>query len=356
MSKKSKINWVYVLLIAFIVAGASVWWWYEYRHQVDERFASSNGRLEATEVDVATKMAGRIEQIFAHEGDLVQTNEVVAKMDAKALLAQLAQAEAEKAKAQSAHEAAKAQVAQRKADLAMANATLLQRETELSLAEKTWQRSQTLIAERAISAQQLDNDFAQYQNAQAMVQVSQAQIHAVEAGVQAAQAQVAQAESSIQAAQAVIDNINNELEDMTLRAPRRARVQYRIAQPGEVLPSGGKVLSLVDLSDVYMTVFLSEKEAGQVALGSEARIILDALPQYVIPATVSYVSSVAQFTPKNVETFNERQKLMFRAKVRIAPELLNQYLDYVKTGVPGVAYIQLDPQAEWPAELEVNLP
>lgn len=352
----NRLNPVYLLLIVFIVAGVAIWWWQEYGQPKDERFAMSNGRLEATEIDVATKGAGRISEIFVHEGDFVEAGQIVAHMDQKSLQAQRAQAEAEKARAESAYEAARAQVAQRQADLMMAQATLQQRETERSLAEKTWQRSKALVTERAISAQQLDNDRARYDNASALVQVAHAQITAIEAGIQATQAQVAQAEASIRAAQAVIDNLDSELDDLILRAPRDARVQYRVAQPGEVLGTGGKVVSLVDLADVYMTIFLSEREAGRVALGSEARIVLDALPQYVIPAEVSYVSSVAQFTPKSVETQDERQKLMFRTKVRIAPELLNQYLDYVKTGVPGVAYIRLDPTADWPEDLVVRLP
>lgn len=356
MKAKKKINWVYVLLGLFIVLGVGAWWWQEFGQVTDERFAKSNGRLEATEIDVATKMAGRVDTVFVQEGDLVAANQVVAEMDQKSLRAQLAQAQAEKARAESAVEAARAQVAQRKADKAMAEATLVQRQSELDLAEKTWQRSRTLKAERAISAQQLDNDHTRYLNAQAMLQVAQAQINALQAGIQAAQAQVAQAQASIHAAQAVIDNLDSELDDLVLRAPRAARVQYRLAQPGEVLGNGGKVVNLVDLADVYMTVFLTEQEAGRVALGAPARIVLDALPQYVIPAEVTYVSSVAQFTPKSVETHDERQKLMFRTKVRIAPELLNQYLEYVKTGVPGVAYIQLDPTADWPADLQVNLP
>ncbi|MQU09718.1 HlyD family efflux transporter periplasmic adaptor subunit, partial [Pseudomonas helleri] len=78
--------------------------------------------------------------------------------------------------------------------------------------------------------------------------------------------------------------------------------QLRVAQPGEVLGAGGRVLNLVDLSDVYMTFFLPETVAGKVALGSEVRILLDAAPHLVIPAKVSFVSSVAQFTPKTVET------------------------------------------------------
>ncbi|MCY1182494.1 hypothetical protein D9M73_230560 [compost metagenome] len=123
-----------------------------------------------------------------------------------------------------------------------------------------------------------------------------------------------------------------------------------------MLGAGGKVLNLVDLADVYMTFFLPERQAGLVALGSEVRVVLDAAPQFVIPARVSYVASVAQFTPKTVETASEREKLMFRVKARIDPELLRKHITYVKTGVPGMAYLRLDPQAEWPADLQIRVP
>ena len=155
---------------------------------------------------------------------------------------------------------------------------------------------------------------------------------------------------------ATITRIEVDVADSQLKAPRPGRVQYRVAQPGEVIPGGGKVLNMVDLSDVYMTFFLPETGAGRVALGSEVHIVLDAAPQYVIPAQVSFVSSVAQFTPKTVETAVERQKLMFRVKARIDEALLRKHLKQVKTGVPGVAWLKLDPQAAWPASLAVKVP
>ena len=129
-----------------------------------------------------------------------------------------------------------------------------------------------------------------------------------------------------------------------------------MAQPGEVVSAGGKVLNLVDLSDVYMVFFLPETVAGKVALGSEVRIVLDAAPNYVIPAKVSFVSSTAQFTPKTVETASERQKLMFRVKANIDRELLKKHLKQVKTGLPGMAWLKLNPQAEWPNKLTLRVP
>ena len=153
---------------------------------------------------------------------------------------------------------------------------------------------------------------------------------------------------------AEIARIQADLDDSKLIAPMDGRVQYRIAEAGEVLSSGGRVLNLVDLTDVYMTFFLPEGIAGKVAIGADARILLDALPDVAIPAKISFVASTAQFTPKTVETQIERQKLMFRIKAKIAPELLKKYIEYVKTGLPGVAYVKINPEAKWPDFLKTQ--
>jgi HlyD family secretion protein len=129
-----------------------------------------------------------------------------------------------------------------------------------------------------------------------------------------------------------------------------------VAQPGEVLGAGGKVLNIVDLGDVYMTFFLPTEQAGRLQIGSEVHLVFDALPEYVVPARVTFVADVAQFTPKTVETAEERQKLMFRVKAKLPSELLKKYIRLVKTGVPGVAYVQVAPNAPWPANLQVKLP
>ena len=112
----------------------------------------------------------------------------------------------------------------------------------------------------------------------------------------------------------------------------------------------------MDLNDVYLTFFLSDAVAGKVAIGTEVHLILDAAPQYVIPATVSFVATVAQFTPKTVETATERQKLMFRVKAQISRDLLQKNLRQIKTGLPGVAWIKLDGAVKWPANLEIKAP
>ena len=193
------------------------------------------------------------------------------------------------------------------------------------------------------------------QGASAAVNAAKAQLAASDAALNTAKAQIVDSEAAVDAARAAIETIAADIDDSTLTAPRDGRVQFRVAQPGEVLAAGGRVLNLVDLGDVYMTFFLPTAQAGRVAIGSDVRLVLDAFPQVVIPAKATFVANVAQFTPKTVETEEERLKLMFRIKAHISPELLRKYIQQVKTGLPGVAYVRLDPQAEWPAGVQGKL-
>jgi len=321
-----------------------------------EGLASGNGRIEAIEIDVATRIAGRVKEIRVREGDFVTAGQVVALMDTETLEAQRRQAQAELQRAQSAVATARSQLKQRESEKAAAEAAVKQREAELEAAEKRAARSSALAATGAASRQEADDDRARARAAAAALSAAQAQVAAAEAAVIATRTQVTGAQSAVGAARATVERIEADIADSILRAPRDGRVQYIVARTGEVVAAGGRVLNLVDLSDVYMTFFLPTAAAGRVAIGTDVRIVLDAAPEYVIPARVSFVADVAQFTPKTVETAAEREKLMFRIRAQIPPELLREYITQVKTGLPGVAYVLLDADAEWPARLQVKLP
>ena len=358
MSKPANTQKTLTLLaiaVILVAGGAYAWKQWQASH-VDLGLASGNGRIEATEIDVATKLGGRVEEILVSEGSFVKSGEPLARMQILSLQAQQKEALAGKDRAVHTVAAAKAQVALRESDHAAALAQVAQRESELDNAQRRLARSETLTKEGASSAQELDDDRARVRGAQAALKATQAQAAAAKAAIAAAQAEVTGSDSSVAAAMATVQRIDVELQDSTLTAPRDGRVQFRLAQPGEVLGAGGKVLNLVDLSDVYMSFFLPETVAGRIALGSDVRIVLDAAPNMVIPAKVSFVSATAQFTPKTVETASERQKLMFRIKARIDPELLQKHLNQVKTGLPGQAYVLAEPGAQWPAHLQVKLP
>lgn len=335
--KRHLVWWIAGILV--VIAG--VVGWMLRPAGVPEGFAASNGRIEATEVDIATKIAGRIETIRVNEGQFVRQGEVLAKMDTRVLQEQRLEAIAQIKEAESAVAAARALLEQRQSEMRAAQAVVKQREAELDSVSKRHVRSRSLSQRGAVSVQQLDDDRAAAESARA--------------ALESAKAQVSAAKAAIEAAQATERRIVADIDDSELKAPRDGRVQYRVAEPGEVLSAGGRVLNMVDLSDVYMTFFLPTEQAGLLKIGGEARLVLDAAPDLRIPATISFVASVAQFTPKTVETHDERLKLMFRVKARIPPELLRQHLEYVKTGLPGMAWVRLDERVPWPDSLSVRL-
>lgn len=356
---KAAPNRKWLVLAALVVVGgvAGYFGWNLLRPaKLPEGFASSNGRIEATEIDVATKLAGRIIDELVDEGDFVTAGQVVAHMDVDVLTAQLHEAQASLRSAQSLLESSKSTVRQRQSEKASAEAIVTQREAELRVATSRLARARTLTQKGATTQEEFDTHEASFYSAKATLEAARANVAAAQAAITTAEAMVLTAEAQIAASQAKINRVQADIDDSTLKTPRAGRVQYRVAQPGEVLPAGGKVLNMVDLTDVYMTFFLPEATAGRIKVGTEVRLVLDAFPELVLPAKVTFVADVAQFTPKTVETAVERQKLTFRLKAHIPPDLLKKYIRDVKTGLPGVAYVQLDPQAEWPAHLQVRLP
>ena len=339
-----------------IVLGGILIWWTTRVPGPGNRFVRGNGRVEATEVDVATKLAGRIQEIWFDEGDFVDLGQPLAQMQVTVLNAQRDEAQALSRQAVTTAASAEAQEAARASDVAASEAVVLQRESEADVAHRRFKRTESLTGEGALSRQDYDDDQARWRGMEAALTSAKAQVSAASAAVRAAHAASVGAKAGIAAAEATVARVEADIKDSQLTAPRAGRVQYRIAQPGEVLPAGGKVLNLVDLGDVYLTFFLPEMAAGKVAIGNEVRVVLDAVPDYVIPATVSFVASVAQFTPKTVETASEREKLMFRVKARFGRDLLAKHQAMVKTGIPGVAWVRLDINTPWPNELRIKVP
>jgi HlyD family secretion protein len=281
---RGKSRWRALSLLALIVIGAGgggAYWWHTHQGGLPIGLASGNGRIEADEIDIDTKFAGRIAEMLADEGDMVKAGQVVARMDTQDLAASLRKSEAQVQEAQQSLDEARAGVEQQK--------------TQVTLAQQEFDRTNTLVARGFATNELLD------QRRQAL--------NGANAALNAANDRVGEAERAREAATHDVEFYKVNIADNTLVAPREGRIQYRIANIGEVLPAGGRVFTMLDVAYVYMDLYLPTAEAGKVKIGADARIVLDARPDLAIPAKASFIATQAQFTPKTVETKDERDKL-----------------------------------------------
>src|SRR5271166_133057 len=232
-----------------------------------EGFASGNGRIEATEIDVDAKIAERIREVFVHEGDLVRPGQLLVQMNTDVLTARKKEAEAQLASAIAGVATAESELAQRRAESIAAIAVIAQRRAELDAAQKFFLRTEALAPKDFVTVQALDNARADFKSKEAAVSTAQAQAAAADAAVHSATSEVIDARSKVDEYRATIQRSQSDINDSALYSPVNGRVQYRVAEPGEVLPAGGRVLNMINLDDVYMTFFLPDKLAGQVAVG-----------------------------------------------------------------------------------------
>jgi HlyD family secretion protein len=324
MSRKT---WILIGAALAVVGFFGYRYWKSQQSALPAGIASGNGRLEAKLVDVAAKEPLRVKEVLVEEGDLVKPGQILVRLDVTTLESQLAEANAQVAAAQ-----------QR---IAVAQASISRRQSEIALAKIEADRARALVAERAGSQRELD--------------VRNTNLETTQSALVEDQARLAGAREDVQVARERVATIKTRIADATLMSPITGRVLYRLAEPGEVLAAGGKALTLVNLQDVYMEIFLPAAQAAAVKVGGDARITVDYLPGQAAAAQVSFVSPEAQFTPKQVETKSEREKLMFRVKIQVPGELVSQYVERIKTGVRGVGYVKLDDSATWPPWLQSSV-
>ncbi len=317
--------WLRAVLVLMLLGGGAgaFYWWQRLHPPLPSAIVFGNGRLEADEINIDTKYAARIAEILADEGDVVKAGQVVARMDTRDLTASLKKAEA--------------QVSQARRAVDEANANVDQQRSQMLLAQQEFDRATYLVQKGFQTKEIMDQ--------------RQQQLDGANAGLSAANLRVIEFQHALDAATHDVELYSVQIADDTLVAPRDGRIQYRIANIGEVLPAGGHVFAMLDTSYVYMDVYLPTEAAGKVKYGADARVTVDAYPKVAIPAKVTFIASQAQFTPKTVETQVERDKLMFRIRVRIDPDWLRGRTDAVSSGLPGVAYLLTNAAAAWPAKL-----
>jgi HlyD family secretion protein len=323
-NSKRSYKWLAALVVVALCAFIGFRYYTKKKNALPEGIASGNGRVEAKLVDLAAKEPLRVKEILVDEGDLVQPGQVLVKLDTVTLDAQLAEANAG--------------VDAAKERLALARASIVKQKSEIDLAQIEVVRSSKLTQQGAGSQRDLDVRNTKLQTTKATLAESEATLKTA-----TQQVEVARANAAV---------IQTRIDDATLKSPVTGRVLYRLAEAGEVLGAGGKALTLVNLEDIYMEIFLPSDQAASIKLGSEGRITVDYAPNRAVAGYVSFVSPEAQFTPKQVETRSEREKLMFRVKIQLPKEFAAEYVQQIKTGVRGVGYVKLNPSAVWPKWLQ----
>ncbi len=288
----------------------------------------AEGRIEGTQADVSSKYPGQLAEISVDEGTKVAIGQVIGRVSAPEFEAQLRAAQSDLQSAQD--------------GLAGAESEIASRRSALEFAKSDFERGQALMKSGFITKQLFEERQRNYESADAAVINMTARRD--------------EAQSAIKAAEAKVQQIEAMIHDLTLVSPRNGQVQYQMARKGETVAAGEPIVTILDLTDLYMVIFLNAADAGRLGIGDEARVILDAVPDYVIPAEVSFVASDAQFTPKTVETEAEREKLMFRVQLRVDRQVLQRYYGRVETGLRGSGFVRTKPDAKWPAQLEVKLP
>ena len=329
VKKPSKRAWRWILAGAAVVIVAFIGIKYviKKRNALPEGIASGNGRIEGKLVDISAREPLRVKEILVDEGALVKPGQVLVKMDTVTLDSQLAEANAA------------VQASEEK--LAVAKANITKQKSEIDLAGVEADRSKRLVEQGAGSQRELD--------------VRKTKVETTKAGLSESEAMLATATENVEVARKNAATVQTRIDDATLRSPVTGRVLYRLAEPGEVLAAGGKALTLVNLDDIYMEIFLPAEQAAAVKVGAEGRVTVDYDPR-AIAGQVSFVSPEAQFTPKQVETKSEREKLMFRVKIQLPREIVGQYIERIKTGVRGVGYVKVKDSAVWPARLQNLVP
>lgn len=323
MRRRSTTGVVLGLVAVAGVAAAIYWWHSRHSEALPPYIVQTNGRLEFARIDVAVKYPGRIVELDVREGDRAAAGQILAREDSAELNAQLGGARAQRAQTEDAIAQAQAQVEAHLSSQALAR---------LEVAQTDGLHEKRLVSDVELQRRHLA-------------------LNAETAGVAVTTAAVAQARDALHLAEADISRLEVVLDETTIRAPIAGRIEYKIVEIGAVLPAGGRIATLLDTTDAYMTVFVGSTVAAKLAIGDEARIVLDGLEDHPLPALVSFISPEAQFTPKYVETASERDTLVYRIKLQIPKAIAAQYDGQLRAGATGNGYLRIQARAAWPAAL-----
>ena len=301
MKKNIPSTWLAAGLALLLVLAAAAWWLWLRTPPLPEGLIQANGRIEGDHYTVATKVPGRVAELLSREGDGIVQGQVLLRLDDKQVRAKVEQA--------------------RQGAAAIKPQLIATQRTE---------------EQRRRDAQRLRNLLAQGTATKHEAEQAELAWAVVREQLTTLLAQQAQA-------QAVLAEAESVLDDLTIRAPASGIITQRLVDVGEVIAPGAPLFDIVDLDRLYLQVYVPEKDIGKVRLGLPARIYTDALPNEPLAATVRYIAAQAQFTPKEVQTPDERVKLVY--EVRLYLDANPQHR--ATPGLPADAVIRWKQEAPW---------
>lgn len=363
---KNRAKTIIITLVAIMLGAVALvgWWFYGREAPLPDGLIQANGRIEGDHYIVAGKASGRIIKLGAREGDSVKKGQIMAQLDDSQVRAGVTRAKAgvEGSKARFSAALTKLEILKKdvplkidtaKADVSHARAQLVAAEAGDRQAGRDADRMKTLLKEGVVEKHRSEEaDLAwtakhselitaqealkQAQKRLAEAELGWAQIKAMEYEVKGYKAQVAHAEAALTKARSLLD-------DLTIHAPAAGVITIRIVNSGEVVAAGSPMFDIVDLDRLYLKVYIPEKMIGKVRLGLHARIYTDAFPDKPFPAKIRYIASQAEFTPKEVQTPDERVKLVYAVRL---------YLDSnpehrLTPGLPADAVIRWKEETPW---------
>ncbi|WP_028357097.1 HlyD family secretion protein [Brackiella oedipodis] len=319
--------WLILIVVVVVIAGVAAYFYNRHlQNKTPEGVLTSNGRLQMQRVDVGGLYAGKVSEVLVQEGDIVKKDQDLVRLQSDQYKNQ--------------ENGANAQLQAAKENVSQADAQIKAETEQLNIAQLELKDARALYRDHLISASELKH--------------RQMAVAARQAALQAAKAQKQQAHASVDGAQAQLDAATSSTNDLLIKAPIAGRVEYRYAEPGNVVAAGHPVVSLLNPANVKMAIYLATENSAKLQYGQEARIQLDGIDA-VWPAHVSFISGRAQFTPKYVETSNERKKMMYRVEVKIPAETALKYSQLLKSGMTGEVWLKTTAQ-DWPADLAIKLP
>jgi len=365
-----------ILVVVLIAAGALIYMWRTGQFAGPRKSIQVSGNLELTLVDLSFKTAGRMIELTVREGDTVKKGQVIARLDAAQLQQQKLRDVAAVESAQSTYDqlktsieyqqatidsdiaARQAELAQqqahldqltagsRPAEIRQADSSVTEARAQMELARADWERAQTLYKNTDISTSQFDQARTKFNAANAVLAQAEDRARLVQEGprkeeIAGARAQLARAQAAVRTAQANRIDLRRkqeqlvqlradidraraqvgiteaQLNDTTISSPIDGVVLVKSAEPGEVIAAGTAVVRIGDVEHPWLRAYVGETDLGRVKLGAQVNLTTDSYPGKIYPGVVSFISSQAEFTPKQIQTKEERAKLVYRIKVDV---------------------------------------